>query len=46
MSVIDQLDRILKNYGIDWKLCESNGKQYYESFRGELIELLERVKNE
>lgn len=37
------IDFVCRNYGVDWKLTESNGKKYYEDFKESLFyEISER----
>jgi hypothetical protein len=39
-----KLDKILKNYGVDWKIGESNGVDYYNALRKELLDLIKEIK--
>jgi len=43
MSLKENIDHVLKDYGIDWKL---DGNEYYEALKDELMIVIKRGGSE
>lgn len=42
MKLIDKLDRVLKDYGVDWKIDD---EEYYNALKEELIIVIRKEGN-